>query len=170
MTSALVYNNAVESFYAGDIPGRIFFKNGGTVDGARVGYSNGNGYSILPASYTDSPPLPYSYSTGNSYAIAGGTVNVTRTWATPAQAPIAVQLRSVSTPALNAPYSITQQAINAYKAIANQVQASNAFPNGAASFVINDANGIPHSFTVAQFMAFYYAITSQAPNTPITIA
>jgi len=170
MTSALVYNNSVEAFYSGDVPGRIFFKNGGTVDGATVGYSNANGYSILPATYTDTPPLPQSYSTGNSYVISNGTVNVTRTWVTPTQTPIAVQVNSVSMPALNGPYSITPQAIKAYSAVASQVQASSAFPNGATAFVLNDANAIPHSFTTSAFMAFYNAVTyystaGQAPQT-----
>ena len=84
MTSALVFNNSVESFYFGDVPTRIFFAHGGTVDGADVGYSNENGYSILPASFADTPPDPRSHPTGSTYTIANGAVSVTRTWVTPA--------------------------------------------------------------------------------------
>ena len=86
MITALVYNNSVESFYEGGIPPRIYFKNGGTADGAAVGYLNENGYSILPVTFVDSgPPQPTSYEdvSKRTYAISGGTVQVTRVWVTP---------------------------------------------------------------------------------------
>src|SRR5208282_6238020 len=107
-----------EAFYQGDIPGRIFFINGGTVDGAIVGYSNANGYSILPAVYDDSPPLPQSYSTGNNYVVSDGTVHVTRTWATPpASLPMTVEVQSTSTPSLNGIYVIDTMAQSRMMAI-----------------------------------------------------
>ena len=87
MTTALIYQNSVESFYDGNIPPRIFLKNGGTVDGAAVGYSNENGYSILPVTFVDSgPPQASAYedTSARAYAITGGAVQVTRTWVTPA--------------------------------------------------------------------------------------
>src|SRR5271157_676141 len=158
MSSALVYNNAVEAFYDSAIPSRIYFQQGGTVDAAAVGYSNANGYSILPAVYDDSPPLPTSYSTANNYAISGGTVHITRTWVTPSLSSIAVQVNSTSTPSLNGAYSISQPSLSTYNTLAKQVQAFNAFPGGAYSLVINDINGIPHSFTVSAFLNFYNAV------------
>lgn len=85
MTSALVQNDQVLEFYPADLPGQISH-NGKTIFiGAQIGASSADGYSILPATYTDTPPQATSYSTGNSYTISNGTVQVTRTWVTPAQ-------------------------------------------------------------------------------------
>ena len=85
MTSALVFNNGVVEFYPGDVPGRIFLPDASPVVDVHcvdVGWSGG-GYSILPASYTDTQPAPTSYSIGNNFSISSGPVQVTRTWVTP---------------------------------------------------------------------------------------
>jgi hypothetical protein len=177
MPSALVYNNSVEAFYVGAIPNPLSLPDGTVVLAPSSGYVSAGGYSILPAVYTDTPPLPQSQSTGQNYSISGGTVQVTRTWITPPQSPISVQINSVSTPALNGPYSITPQSRQSYSAIALQLQAFGAFSGGAAALSINDANGIPHSFTVPSFLNFYNAVTyyanalssGQTPPIPMTI-
>jgi hypothetical protein len=91
--------------------------------------------------------------------------------------PISVQVNSASSPLLNAVYSITPQAMTGYKNLVAQVQAFGSFPNGAVSTAIADANGIPHSFTVAAFQTFYNAVayysdalaSGLSPQSPLTI-
>ena len=175
MTCALVYNGNVVAVYDGQVPPRIQVTDVKyprmVVDGASPGWSDGSGYAILPAQY-DTPPNNSVENGQRSYSIANGIVSITRTWIMqPPQPSLAVQINSLSTPALNGPYLVNPQL---YSDIAAQVQASGVFPNGSSSFVVTDANSIPHKFTVSSFLALYSAISyystaTQKPPTPLTI-
>ncbi len=94
MTSALVQNNAVVAFYAGDVPNQIQLSNGDTVagaSGALIGATLADGSQVLPATFIDSgPPQSWSYSTGQTYMISNSAVQVTRTWTTPSAAPVSL--------------------------------------------------------------------------------
>lgn len=91
MTSALTENNMVVAFYPSDIPSTITLSDGSTVIGASdalIGQTLADGSSMLPATYADTPPQLSSYSTGQTYVVSNGMVQVTRIWVTPPAPPV----------------------------------------------------------------------------------
>jgi hypothetical protein len=87
LTSALTYNGSIRQVYDPNVPAIIDLPVGGSfpkliVYGACPGYSDGSGYSIIPAVYTDTPPAN-SVQTGwqaANPALVDGVAQITRTW------------------------------------------------------------------------------------------
>lgn len=185
MTLALIQSDTVVAVWE-TVPNPLVTPTGETVYCAGQGWSYGN-YAIVPASYTDTPPVPPTSVTGQTYVVIGSgvnaTVEITRTWeaaaASPAPAirPVGVPLNSSSSPSINAIYPIDSQSLAAYSDLALQTKAFGAFPGGTVLIAVSDTSGIPHNFTVSEFQAFYNALvyysealaSGQSPGTPLAI-
>ena len=96
----------------------------------------------------------------------------------PPLAPVAVQINSSGTPAINAAYSIDPQTTAKVMALVLYIQANGRFPAGYSALPFPDASGALHTFTSpAQFVAFATALADYttavtlggSPPTPVTI-
>jgi hypothetical protein len=92
MTSALIYQTQVLAVYDGNPPSSISrdAANGLprlSVSGASVGWSDGNGFAIIPATYTDTQPsntvqAAFDAPTLAQWTVLNGVASGPRTWQT----------------------------------------------------------------------------------------
>ena len=112
MTSALIFGTQVLAIYDSNPPSSINrdAANGVprlSVSGANVGWSDGSGFAIIPATYTDTQPLntqqiSFDAPTLAQWAIVNGVANGPRTWQTlpqPVYTCALWQLQAAMTPA-----------------------------------------------------------------------
>lgn len=157
MPSALVSNNTVVDFYPYDVPNKITLPDGTDIHCANIGWS-GDGYSILPATYADSPPDPTSYPTGNNYSIANGAVSVTRTWITPT--PQVVVPKSVTN--AQARYVLMQNPspVNQGKTLFDDIDAAVTAGGGVDQMAWEYSNNINRNSSLVTSMASALNLTS----------
>jgi len=85
MTAALVKDGTVVLQTWDAIPNPIIMPDGTAIHCASIGWANG-AFSILPASYIDTPPSGPASVVSSSAAVVSGAVQITRVWSAPSQA------------------------------------------------------------------------------------
>jgi hypothetical protein len=121
-----------------------------TVDGA-----------VIPAD-----PANSDYAEFQKWVAAGNTPDPVPAKSLPAQASVALTARiaagiaitSTGTPALNATYALDEVSAGQIYQIGLYANQFAVFPSGAVTQAYPDINGLPHTFTVAQFVAFLRAV------------
>ena len=104
----------------------------------------------------------------NGSAFVAGTPSAQSVFNAALAAGIAVT--STGTSALNATYSVTQEAQDNAAAVAASIGSGQGLPGGGTTFEYLDSANVPHAFTAAQFLTLADAIRNYVYQLDIQLA